>query len=86
MLARRLNQNQLLLLLEMCLHGAESCRERAEAARDDGDFRMAIYEVKQEEQLIDLKDSILEEFLQRGGHIQDLRSDLRMLNESFAES
>ena len=84
MLTARITREHLVLLLELCLDGAERCRERARAARERDDRNTAIHEVQQEEQCLNLIELIFDEIRERGGDTQDLRKELREMHESLA--
>jgi hypothetical protein len=72
-----LSDNQILLMLELCLDGETRCHERIEKARDRGDYRSAAYEVQLKEQYEDLKHRLFSEMRNSTTSTHDLHETLR---------
>ena len=72
-----LNDNQILLMLEMCLDGESRCEERIAGARDRGGFGAAAYQVQLKEQYEDLKHRLFSEMRNSVASTQDLHETLR---------
>jgi hypothetical protein len=72
-----LNDNQLLLMLEMCLDGESRCDERIANARERGDFSTAAYAIQLKEQYEDLKHRLFSEMRSSVASTHDLQETLR---------
>lgn len=85
----KLTEQQVLMMLELCLEAEERCDERIITARDKGDFSTAAYEVQLKEQYENMKARLLEDMEFQGATTQDLHDMLQKIGssvEKFARS
>jgi hypothetical protein len=78
-----LNDNQILLMLEMCVDGENRCDDRIAKARHRGDFGTAAYEMQLKEQYEGLKQRLFHEMRKSAVTTQDLRETLLKLSREI---
>jgi hypothetical protein len=77
-----LTEQQVLMMLELCLEAEERCDERISAARQKEDYSTAAYEVQLKEQYENMRARLLEEMRFEGATTQDLHDMLQQVAHS----